>query len=119
MPQRAIRFPDDLHDRIVAEVERLGHPHTFSSFVVNASESALSAAETPSDSAASQLRAIASVTRPGYPPENAAEIVAEAHFIATAAETREAPRETPRDLRTPVGDGLYRQASWRTGPTGR
>lgn len=33
--QRAIRFPDDLHDAIEAEARRLGHPHTFSSVVVN------------------------------------------------------------------------------------
>lgn len=33
--QRAIRFPDDLHDAIEAEAQRLGHPHTFSSVVVN------------------------------------------------------------------------------------
>jgi hypothetical protein len=41
MPQRAIRFPDDLHDAIVAKVAQLGRPHTFSSFVVNAADAAL------------------------------------------------------------------------------
>lgn len=39
--QRAIRFPDDLHDAIEAEAERLGHPHTFSSCVINATRRAL------------------------------------------------------------------------------
>lgn len=33
--QRAIRFPDDLHDAIEAEARRLGHPWTFSSVVIN------------------------------------------------------------------------------------
>ena len=33
--QRAIRFPDDLHDAIEAEAQRLGHPHTFSSVIIN------------------------------------------------------------------------------------
>lgn len=31
---------------------------------------------------ATLLRAVYNITRPGYPPENAAEIVAEAHRIA-------------------------------------
>lgn len=33
--QRAIRFPDDLDAAIEAEAQRLGHPHTFSSVVIN------------------------------------------------------------------------------------
>ena len=48
MAQRAIRFSADLTDRITAEVIRMGHPHTFSSFVVNACEAALST-EPPKD----------------------------------------------------------------------
>ncbi len=34
MPQRSIRFPDELHDAIEAEAERRGRPHTFSSVLV-------------------------------------------------------------------------------------
>lgn len=33
--QRAIRFPDDLHDAIEAEARRRGHPWTFSSVVID------------------------------------------------------------------------------------
>lgn len=41
MRQRAIRFPDDLDAAIEAEARRLGHPHTFSSVIVNAARRAL------------------------------------------------------------------------------
>jgi hypothetical protein len=47
MPQRAIRFPQDVHDAIEAEAKRQGHPHTFSSIVVNTMRAALSSSETP------------------------------------------------------------------------
>lgn len=33
--QRAIRFPDDLHDAIEAEAKRRGHPWTFSSLITD------------------------------------------------------------------------------------
>ena len=41
MRQRAIRFPDDLHDAIEAEAKRLGPPWTFSSVIVNAARRAV------------------------------------------------------------------------------
>jgi hypothetical protein len=34
MPQRSIRFPDELHDAIEAEATRRGHPHSFSSVLI-------------------------------------------------------------------------------------
>ena len=34
MPQRSVRFSDDLHAAIEAEAERRGKPHTFSSVLI-------------------------------------------------------------------------------------
>lgn len=46
--QRSIRFPPDIHEAIEAEAKRRGHPHSFSSIVVNAVRSAISQpAESP------------------------------------------------------------------------
>lgn len=41
MPQHSIRFPDELYAAIEAEARRRGHPHTFSSVVVNTLREAL------------------------------------------------------------------------------
>jgi hypothetical protein len=53
MAQRSIRFPDDLEAAVEAETARLGHPHTFSSFMLNAARKALGSAKVRETASAS------------------------------------------------------------------